>query len=161
MHKIIRFSVIALLPLLLLTACLNASEPAQHGVVGELTELMAFIYDNAEVETVPMAFLVTGEEMEQMENVQYYIGSADVPYIEILASEGMMNHSVVLLRIPDDADAETVKAKITETVDPWKWICAGVDQQNVLVDHIGNLVFLVMDDEAPLYLDAFRKLKTV
>jgi hypothetical protein len=147
-----------MLPLLLLPA-LAACRPADSKQVeGDLTELMAFIYENADVETVPAAFLVTAEDMEQNENIQYYIGSADVPHTEILASEGMMNHSVVLLRVPGGSDTQGVKTLIKDTVDPWKWICTGVDPQDVLVDSIGDLVFLVMDDEAPRYLDAFRLL---
>ena len=35
-----------------------------------------------------------------------------------------------------------------ENVDPMKWVCVGVDTKNILVDNIGDVLILVMSDEA-------------
>ena len=68
-------------------------------------------------------------------------------------------HSVVLLRLNNASDAEAVKQKIEENVDPAKWVCVQVDRQNVKVASKGNLVVLIMDDEiADKILENFNNL---
>ncbi|HSN65364.1 MAG TPA: hypothetical protein VLS94_01935, partial [Fusibacter sp.] len=95
------------------------------------------------------------------ENEAYYIGTNDVAYTEALASEPMMSsiaHSVVLLRVEEGADIEKIKETIKTKVDPRKWICVGVEAEDVIVDNIGNLVILIMIDDSALLHDAFLTL---
>ena len=69
-------------------------------------------------------------------------------------------HSVCLVRLEDGADVEKAKAEILENVNPRKWICVGVDPENVKVANIGNLVILVMDnDNAQDFIDSFLALE--
>lgn len=84
------------------------------------------------------------------ENMAYFLGTT-IDIEEGLAIEPMMSstaHSVCLIRVSDDADVEQIKADILENVDPYKWICVGVDDENVRVENIGNLILLVMDNNA-------------
>nr|WP_297170910.1 S-layer homology domain-containing protein [uncultured Agathobaculum sp.] len=89
----------------------------------------------------------------------WYIGNADIAFTAGLASESLISsqaHSVVLLRLADAADAEAAKAALRESVDPFKWICVGVDPANVKIDSVGDIVCIIMDDEnADYYLDNF------
>jgi hypothetical protein len=49
---------------------------------------------------------------------------------------------------------------IRNNVNPQKWICVGVDRENVIVDSIGDLVILIMSDNGPQALhEAFLNLK--
>ncbi|UKI28961.1 MAG: hypothetical protein L6V78_00885 [Clostridium sp.] len=71
-------------------------------------------------------------------------------YKEALASERAMSsiaHSVVLVRLEDAKDADKAMKEIKEKVDPRKWVCVGVADENVLVVNRGDIVMLVMDDE--------------
>ena len=64
---------------------------------------------------------------------------------EALVSESMIGavaHSVVLLRVDDDADVEAVAEEIKEKMDPRKWICVEAEKSEVLVK--GNTILLVM-----------------
>ena len=66
---------------------------------------------------------------------------------------------MVLLRLADGADVDAVKSKLAESVDPRKWICVGVADENVKIDSVGNLVCVIMDDEnADYYLENFRSI---
>jgi len=77
-----------------------------------------------------------------------------------LASEPMINiipHSIVLLRLKDGADPEAAKKTIMENIDARKWVCVGVEDQNVRIAQRGNLLLLVLDDEnAQTYVDHFN-----
>ena len=69
---------------------------------------------------------------------------------EGLASEPIMSsvaHSVVLIRLNSASDAEKAKKEIKEKVDPNKWVCVSVDEENVYVESIGDLVILAMDNQ--------------
>ena len=80
------------------------------------------------------------------ENVEYYLGTK-VEFKEALASEsatGSIAHSVVLVRVNEDADVEKIKKDIKENVDPRKWICVGVEEDEVIVKSKGDLIILIM-----------------
>ena len=116
-------------------------------VEGTLPELMENVYAGTDGDMPELVQTeVTGE------NAAYYLGTEDVPFTEALASEPMINaiaHSVVLLRLEDDADVQTVKETIRNYAQPDKWVCVGVDPNHVYVENRGNLVILIMDDIAP------------
>ena len=91
--------------------------------------------------------------------LEWYLGTADIEFEAGLASESAITsaaHSVVLLRLKDGADAEAAKEKIAESVDPFKWVCVGVDPDKVRVESNGDLICVVMDEEnGDYYADNF------
>ena len=142
MKKTILIVVIAVIVIALgVFAVLNMGE---KNIEGTLEELMAKVYAGIPDEEKPM---MLGNIVVDSENVEYYLGTADIEYEEALASEsgiGSIAHSVVLVRVKDGADVETVKSKIKENVNPRKWICVGVEEDQVIVKNKGNLVILIM-----------------
>lgn len=128
---------------LALTGC------GSDNVEGSLEDLMADVYEDIPEDERPM--MLTNIEVNE-DNIEYYLGTADIQYEEALASEsgvGSIAHSVVLVRVKDDADVESIKSKIKENVDPRKWICVGVEEDDVIVKNRGNLIILIMvEDEA-------------
>ena len=131
--------------LLLMAGCGGKKETQE--VEGSLTELMDTIYAKAQPD-VPM----TGTIEITDETLPYYLGAETLDYEEALACEPMMGsyaHSVVLVRLKEDADVEAAKAEIKSKVDPRKWICVEVEKQNVIVDNIGHLVILIMSNDQP------------
>ncbi len=118
-----------------------------------LEEVIAKMYETAALQ-LPMHMTVP----LQREQMIYMLGVDNFEYTEGFVSEPMMGsfaHSIVLFTVNDDADIEKIKRDIKENVDGRKWICVGVEQEDILVDNVGNHIILIMDDEAQLYMDAF------
>ena len=127
-----------------------------------LTSLMEKVYgDKPYGGMVMQTVLYDGMGADGMSRgLEWYLGTADIEFEAGLASESAITsaaHSVVLLRLKDGADAEAAKEKLAESVDPFKWVCVGVDPDNVKVAANGDLVCVIMDDEnADYYLDNFE-----
>jgi len=95
------------------------------------------------------------------ENIEYYLGTSDIDYVEGIASEPMMSsiaHSVCLIIVKDGADIEKIKNDIKENVDPVKWICVSVEEDDVIVDSKGNIVVLIMSEHSEEIHDSFKTL---
>lgn len=148
---LVSFSALALL--FGLTAC-----GKNENVSGTLEEIMEKVYADIPEDERPMMLMNT--ELTD-ENVEYYLGTADIKYEEAIASEsgvGSIAHSVVLVRVSDDADIEGIKTKIKENVNPRKWIC--VEAETVKVESKGNLIILIMSssDNAEKIEKSFKNL---
>lgn len=147
--------LLTFLLMLLLTGC-GSRSIAHAQIEGTLAELMVKIYDGSGVEA---PFTETRELTA--ENAAYYLGTDAIVFTEGAASEALITtvpHSIVLFRTDTDADIEAVKQTVKDSADPRKWICVGVDESNVVVDNIGNLVILIMDDNSAAYHKSFLKL---
>ena len=121
----------------LMTGC------GEKNVEGKLEDLMTKMYADIKEDERPML----ANTPVDSENIEYYLGDASIEYEEALASEPMMGsiaHSVVLVRTKDGADIEGIKTKIKEKVNPRKWICVGVEKEDVIVENRGNLIVLIM-----------------
>lgn len=98
------------------------------------------------------------------ENVQFFLGLENLDEVEeAIASEPMISsvaHSVCLVRAKEGVDVEALKEKIRTSVDPRKWICVGVDREEIVMANIGNLILMVIDGEKPQeFADSFMALQ--
>lgn len=120
-------------------------------------EIIKVIYKNSD-DFAPM----TGLTEITPDNSEYYVGIPNLEVEEGTASEAMISavaHSIVVLRFADGTDIEAMKTDIKEKVNPNKWICVGVDADKVIVDSIGNVVVLILDQEyGENYHENFLKL---
>lgn len=133
--------------IVLMSVTLTGCGDSDKGEVRSLEDIMTNIYEEIPEDERPM--MLTNTEVNE-ENVEYYLGSDDIEYEEALASEsgvGSIAHSVVLLRASDGADIEAIKKEIKENVDPRKWICVGVEEDDVIVKNKGNLIILIMVED--------------
>lgn len=127
--------------------CFSLTGCGTENVEGTLEEIMTKVYADIPEENRPM--MLTNIEITE-ENIEYYLGTTDIEYESALASEsgvGSIAHSVVLLRTKDNADIESIKTKIKENVDPRKWICVWVEEDDVIVKNKGNLIILIMVED--------------
>ena len=139
MNKLGLFAL-AFLSLILLTGCGEKVE----NVEGTLEEIMTKVYANLSEDEKPMG--LTNIPVDK-DNVEGFLGTADIEFEEALASEPMVSsiaHSVVLVRVKEDADIEATMSKIKENVNPRKWLCVGVEEDQVIVKNKGNLIILIM-----------------
>jgi hypothetical protein len=144
--------------------CSNSQETGNDGVEvekepsveGTLEEIMERLYSGVEIQLPKtMHTVIEGD------NIAYFLGSDEIIFTEGLASEPMISsaaHSIALLRVDEDADIDVLMNTIKTNVDPRKWICVGVEEDEVIVDHIGNLIILVMDQEAEAFHESFLNL---
>ena len=167
--KKIKLLLLALILVIGFTAC-QSNDAGKNPVVnnnleGSLESILDKIYEKAEVSDSMKDFIKEGLQVTEItaENAGYFLGKENVEFEAAIASEPMMSssaYSLCLVRVKEGADIEKIKADIKENVDPRKWICVGVDPSNVIVDNIGDVVILIMSDEAGNALhDAFLQLK--
>ena len=135
---------------------LPIAKPDSNILNGDLKSIIQKIYDTSHVQIPETAFTQVTTE-----NSKYYLGTDHVEYIEAVVSEPLIDaiaHSVVLLRVKAGSDINKIKEDIKNNVDPRKWICTGVDPDNVIVDNIGNLIILIMSNDAAKLHEAFLAL---
>lgn len=139
MKHLKRIGSLLFITCLLLTGC---GEKKEKNIDGDLSSIMNKIYAGVDAEMPMLAQTELNEE-----NIEYYLGTSDIDYKEGLASEPMMSsiaHSVVLVRMNEGADIEKAKTKIKESVNPRKWICVEVAEDDVIVDSRGDMIILIM-----------------
>ena len=132
--------------LLVVLCALLVGCSSKKGLDGSLSEIMKEVYAGIPSDGLP--------DLENnkvtSENFSYYLGDVTFKYKEALASEPKMSsiaHSVVLVRLEDAKDADKAMKEIKEKVNPRKWVCVEVAEENVLAVNRGDIVMLVMDDE--------------
>jgi len=111
---------------------------------GTLEEIMTKIYEGIEEENLPMG--LTNMEVTE-ENVESFLGTSEIEYKEALASESMVGsiaYSVVLVRANNTKDVEDLKTKIEENINPRKWICVGVEKEEVIIKNKGDLIIVIV-----------------
>lgn len=105
----------------------------------DLTTVMEEILKD--VENLPMYEIteLTEENFEFMTFVPYADGYEGVTADALI---GSIAHSVVLVRVPDGADAAQVAADMEANANPNKWVCVGAEATHVRQQ--GNTILLVM-----------------
>ena len=153
--------VVVMMAFVMMLSITGCGEKKEQNLEGTLSELMRELYKGAGInEEEDFMFLEDKEVTE--ENLSYYLGVKELDYKEALASESMVGstaHSIVLVRMNKGADIEQAKKDIKEKVDPRKWICVGVEDENVIVDNIGDVIVLIMNnDYAKKLSESFKEL---
>ena len=145
---------------LLCTACGDKKESADSPE-GDLTDIMASLYENAELDADFREGLPYFQTVELTDELNSSIlGTDEITYTEGVVSMPMMSSvafQCVLLRV-DEADVETVKQTLKDNADPDKWVC--VSAETTLIESRGNVVFFIMSGKNEAYAlnEAFQKL---
>lgn len=136
--------------LLVCTTILTLTGCGEKNVEGSLEDIMKSInthtYEGLSDDEKPMLMDIDVLK-DASDNIEYYIGTDEIEYEEIYASEPMMSsiaYSVVLVRMKDGADIEAAKTEIKENVNPAKWMCVDVPKDKVIVKSKGDLIILIM-----------------
>jgi len=145
----------------------NDQEPSTGGTLDPSTDDTSASSDVSLESLIDTIYAATDIEFPNLmkspltkENQAYMLGVDNFDFIEGIASEPMMSsqaHSVVLLTVKEDSDIEAIKEDIKANVDGYKWICVGVEPENIIVDSKDNMIILIMDEHATAIHDAFLK----
>lgn len=171
MKKITMILIMALLLTFSFAACANdaveTSKPTESPEATatpnpELTESLEDIIKKMH-EAVPEEISGKLEFTEiNSENVAYFLGTDEVSYTQALAAEPLISvipHSIVVLRVEEGTDVDATVELIKANADPRKWICVGVEDDQVLVSNIGNTIALVIDENAQEIMQIFDDLE--
>ncbi len=126
----------------------------------ELVDLMNKVYGTLGAENMVQTVLYNGMGGESTQPLSWFIGTDELEIETGLASEPMINivpHSVVLLKMKDGADIEAAMTTLAANIDPRKWVCVGVEDENAIIENAGNYILIAMDDEhAKDYAENFK-----
>lgn len=154
------FAALCLSMAMLCIACGDKNN-ASDNLEGSLTDIMASLYENAQLDADFRESLSGYETTELTDELKSSIlGTEDITYTEGVVSMPMMSSiafQCVLLRV-DDADVETVKQTLKDNANPDKWVC--VSAETTLIESRGNVIFFIMcgKNEAYALNEAFQKL---
>ena len=174
MKKMISVALILVMTLLMLTGCAAdgttgataapATEPVKPALTDSLETIIGRSYAQQSVEfaigTIPVDLTDTTED--GLWALKSYTGLDSADQItEAAVSEAMIGsipYSLVLVRVADGADAQTVAEAMKAGIDQRKWIC--VEANSLQVSGYGDVVMLVMIGSdygsAQTFTDAFR-----
>ena len=155
MKKLVAF--LCAVGMLLLFAACAAGEGGKE-IPGALPEILDRLYDTAEVDDATRDFLKTGLVTMDMppEVLRDTLGLADMPDAEAVASEPTAEDDsffVCLMRMPGGTDVAAFKQTLREAALP-----QAKSGESVCVESAGDLVLLVMAQEAEKYGAAFHAL---
>lgn len=146
--------------MMLCTAC-GGDGKSSDNLEGSLTDIMASLYENAQLDAGFRESLDGYETVVLTEELNSSIlGTDDISYTEGVVSVPMMSstaYQCVLLRV-DEADVETVKQTLKDNANPDKWVC--VSAETTLIESRGNVIFFIMSGKNEAYAlnEAFQKL---
>lgn len=144
----------------------EVSDPTQGAEAGSLEAMINEIVTIQPVEVmmptaIPLDLTDTSEDGAF--KLKGYTGLEDASMLtEACAYESMVGSvafSMVLVRVNDAADAETVGQQMKDGIDPRKWIC--VEANDLQVVGCGDVVMLIMLDSSlgvtsQNFVDAFK-----
>lgn len=133
------------------TAC-GTKQGSTDQLTGSLSDIMAGIYENADLSDDFRTGLQNFETFELTEDMEMSIlGTDEISYVEGVVSMPMMSsiaYQCVLLRVNVD-DVDTVKQQIKDNADLNKWIC--VSAETMLIESRGDVIFFVMGENDTSY----------
>lgn len=147
MRKYLALVLTVILALGMIAGCGKGKGGAAESLLTDksLTDILTAIYEEKKPEFPTMEMPT---DLADEASVTYYTGLAGEnagKVKEVLASESAMGsqaYSLVLVRLNDSKDAETVAAAMKEGIDPRKWIC--VEADDIRVSASGDVVMLIM-----------------
>jgi hypothetical protein len=140
----------------------DTTDAGSENLEGSLKDILTDIYDKAKKEKdMSTAFDALAAPVDiDPKNCSYYFGVETLDFKEGIASEPEMGgaYSVCLIRANSVSDVEQLKTTIKGNVNPYKWVCMGVEDKNVVVDSIGDVVILIMSVKSEFIHAAFLDL---
>ena len=137
------FVLALVLCLSVLTACGGSAQPTVTAPEGTAEELVNKIYENV---TVELGLMTMPIDLADADTVAYMSGLTDASAVtEMVVSEPMIGsqaYSLVMVRLSDAGQAETVAQTMFDNIDTRKWICVEATEKQAVV--CGDVVMFIM-----------------
>lgn len=139
--------VVAVIAVVAVVGGNNSKSNLTVNSAADLTALVDQIYSGV---TIEMPMVMTQEiDVTDADMVKYVTGLDSTENVEyVVASEPMMSsqaYSLVLVKVKDGVDANSIAKTMNENIDERKWIC--VTAEKIYSVASGNVVCLVMTNE--------------
>lgn len=159
MKKLIAMMLV--LALAVSMAACGGKSAAKEPLVGTMEENVMKIMEISPVEFMGGAI---GVDLSDVDAVKYFTGlsSADkITDVSVYESmTGSQAFSLILARVADAKDAETVAQEMNDNIDTRKWICVGADQK-VAAGYSDTVMLIMLDSQLGLktqsFVDAFQQ----
>lgn len=145
----------------------KGNEDNEKVLDGTLEAIIEKLYETAKLPDSLKSYVTDKESVPLVpitkENMAFELGKDDFKFKEAVAASPMIQpstFSLCLVRVNEGDDVEQFKTDVKNNLKPNKWVCMSVQDENYIVDSIGDVIFIVMSDEGakPLH-DAFIALK--
>ena len=114
------------------------------GTAEEMLNLVNSVYEGLELFNLHTTEL----DITDSDALSYATGLESSEKIEaVITSEPLMSaqaYSLILVKVKDAADADSIAKEMSEKVNPRKWIC--VEAEKICATSSGNVAFLVMSN---------------
>ena len=155
--------IVTLLVSLLVLSSFGCGKKSTGTIEGSLSTIMDEIIDTVDVDDETKEYVLDRLNKAEVPDDQkeYFFGTTDIEYEEAFSAEPLINaqaFSLVLVKAKDADAANKLKESLLTTVNPNKWICVSVDESQVKTSAVGNIVLLVMAENADKYISAFEAL---
>lgn len=144
MKKLISLTLALVLLAAMAAGCANSAPAGKENLTDPLSAIIDKIYEQH-----PLEIAVETMEVDITDTdwaLKSYTGLDSNDQIkEVTVSEAMIGsiaYSMVLVRVNDAKDAQSVAQQMKEGIDPRKWIC--VEADDLLVAGYGDVVMLIM-----------------
>ncbi len=157
--------IIVLFAVVLGLTLVGCSTPAQDEKTWDATMVEEYlqsvvdtvVYEDASFEEMVKEYTFSNTVTDEMK--EFHLGSPDYTFENGIVRESM-NGSIAFslgMFVTETAEEATALAEgLQETLNPRKWICVGVEEDQVIATSNGNLVFYVMSDQADAFITAFN-----
>jgi len=154
-------AVVAVVAIVLVMMNSKSGSKLNVNSVEDLKALADEIYAGVTIQMPPM-IVSEALDMSDLELIQHHSGLKNTDGVEhVLLSESMVNaqaYSLVLVKVKDGADANSIAKTMNENINERKWVC--VTAEKIYTTASGNVVCLVMSnaDTAKTVYESFKTL---
>lgn len=133
MKKVVSLALAMMLMLTMLAGCNNAPAASNKTPLTDpLETVIDNIYANKSVEFMPVTIPV---DLTDLDALPYFTGLTSAEGVkEAAVSEAMVGaiaYSMVLVRLEEGADAQSIAQQMKDGIDTRKWICVEADDLKV------------------------------
>lgn len=128
-----------------------------------LNEIMDVVYEGVSDEDLPNMLERKELKDADADTKTWFLGSDAIEFEDALGSEsgiGSYAHSIVLVKVAEGSDVEATITALKDSINPRKWICVGVEPDEVVIENIGNVILVAIDEtNVEPFVENFETLK--
>ena len=128
-----------------------------------LNEIMDVVYEGVSDEDLPNMLERKELKDADADTKTWFLVSDTIEFEDALGSEsgiGSYAHSIVLVKVAEGSDVEAIMTALKDSINPLKWICVGVEPDEVVIENIGNVILVAIDEtNVEPFVENFETLK--